>query len=465
MRIFTAKSVVTALLLALWLGVIALNWPGHFSTDSVIQLLEGRTGHYETWHPPVMSLLLGLADAVTPGAGLFAAFDATLLFGSLLLLVRVRDQVSWWAIPVLAACALTPQFLLYPGLVWKDVLFAHASVAGFACLAFAGGRWERRDLRVAFAALALVFLSLAALTRQNGIVVSLCGALAFYDIARARAKASSLAHGAAFLAAMLLAIIAAMFALISEADGGKGRVDEIKMLQLYDLAGAASADHTLPLPALHRADPAFENLIRHDGAPLFTPIRVDTLQKSPALEAARDTASPTLMAVQWRDLIVHHSLLYLKERAAIFRWTFLTPDLDRCVPFVVGFEGPAHLLWILNIAPRHDARDVALETYAERFVGTPIFSHGFFAILAVAMGLVLFRRRGPSDLAVAWLLVGAGVFTLTFFVISLACDYRYLYLLDMAAMTGAFQVALGSQSRVGRSNDDTGGTSHHAPTA
>src|SRR6185312_3892542 len=153
MRIFTAKSVVTALLLALWLGVIALNWPGHFSTDSVIQLLEGRTGHYETWHPPVMSLLLGLADAVTPGAGLFAAFDATLLFGSLLLLVRVRDQVSWWAIPVLAACALTPQFLLYPGLVWKDVLFAHASVAGFACLAFAGGRWERRDLRVAFAAL------------------------------------------------------------------------------------------------------------------------------------------------------------------------------------------------------------------------------------------------------------------------------------------------------------------------
>ena len=48
MLIPTAKSAVTALLLVLWLAVVALNWPGHFSTDSLIQLLEGRTGHYET---------------------------------------------------------------------------------------------------------------------------------------------------------------------------------------------------------------------------------------------------------------------------------------------------------------------------------------------------------------------------------------------------------------------------------
>jgi tellurite resistance protein TehA-like permease len=81
------------------------------------------------------------------------------------------------------------------------------------------------------------------------------------------------------------------------------------------------------------------------------------------------------------------------------------------------------------------------------------------------MAFVLFRRRSPADLVVGWLLVGAGVFTLTFFVISLACDYRYLYLLDLAAMTGAFQVALGSQSRLGRSDDDTGGSAADAAAA
>jgi hypothetical protein len=80
------------------------------------------------------------------------------------------------------------------------------------------------------------------------------------------------------------------------------------------------------------------------------------------------------------------------------------------------------------------------------------------------MGIVLFRRGAPADLAIAWLLVGAGLFTLTFFVISLACDYRYLYLLDLAAMTGAFQAALGSHSRFGRSHDASKSVSH-APEA
>ena len=36
-----------------------------------------------------------------------------------------------------------------------------------------------------------------------------------------------------------------------------------------------------------------------------------------------------------------------------------------------------------------------------------------------------------------WLLAGALVFTLTFAAISIACDYRYLILLDLAAMAAA----------------------------
>ena len=37
-----------------------LNLPGQLSYDSVLQLLEGRTGIYNTWHPPVMAWLLGI---------------------------------------------------------------------------------------------------------------------------------------------------------------------------------------------------------------------------------------------------------------------------------------------------------------------------------------------------------------------------------------------------------------------
>ena len=37
---------------------------------------------------------------------------------------------------------------------------------------------------------------------------------------------------------------------------------------------------------------------------------------------------------------------------------------------------------------------------------------------------------------------GSLAFAASFFVISIACDYRYLYLLDMAAITGVLYLAL-----------------------
>ena len=47
--------------------------------------------------------------------------------------------------------------------------------------------------------------------------------------------------------------------------------------------------------------------------------------------------------------------------------------------------------------------------------------------------------------AIAGLMAGALVFALSFYVISIACDYRYLDFLDMAAITGALKLASGSE--------------------
>ena len=57
--------------------------------------------------------------------------------------------------------------------------------------------------------------------------------------------------------------------------------------------------------------------------------------------------------------------------------------------------------------------------------------------------LVLFlKRRAPGDTAFAFLLLAAFAFTASFFVISIACDYRYLYALDLAVIAAAFYLAL-----------------------
>jgi hypothetical protein len=56
---------------------------------------------------------------------------------------------------------------------------------------------------------------------------------------------------------------------------------------------------------------------------------------------------------------------------------------------------------------------------------------------------VLLRRRRSPDLAVAAMLGSAFAFAASFAVISIACDYRYLYDLDLAVIAASFYLAAG----------------------
>ncbi len=57
------------------------------------------------------------------------------------------------------------------------------------------------------------------------------------------------------------------------------------------------------------------------------------------------------------------------------------------------------------------------------------------------MLVLLLVRRRTCDIAVAALPASALVFAATFFIISVACDYRYLYFLDVAAIAAGVYLA------------------------
>src|SRR3974390_3384800 len=119
----------------------------------------------------MMSWLLGVFDSILPGTALFTSFDIALFFASLAALYHLARNPSPAAAITLAGVVLTPQVVLYQGIVWKDVLFADLAIAGFAALAVAGECWERKWLRYELAALAFVLFTVATLVRQNGGVV------------------------------------------------------------------------------------------------------------------------------------------------------------------------------------------------------------------------------------------------------------------------------------------------------
>jgi hypothetical protein len=203
---------------------------------------------------------------------------------------------------------------------------------------------------------------------------------------------------------------------------------------------AARPDMKLPL--IDKADPVLGNALRTEGLRLYTPQRNDPLAASQPLQDAVAAAPDSLLRDQWLSLIVHRPLLYLQSRTDIFRWVLLTPRIDLCLPIYSGVSGPQESMDDLNMSDRWDDRDLWLELYGDHFFGTPVLQHGIFALFSLAAALLLlWRRRGP-DIAIAFLQIGALVNVATFFFISIACDYRYLYCLDIAAMTGWFAIAL-----------------------
>jgi len=425
---------------------LAVNWPGHLSYDSVMQLWEGRTGLYNNWHPPVMAWLLGAFDRLSPGAALFMAFDAVLGFGSFLALTWLYPRISWAAAAVAALAILTPQMLLYQGLVWKDVLFANAGVAGFVCLAWAARAWLRPRLRYGLIAGSAVLLVLAALARQNGVLLLVAGAGALGWIAAIHAsenkRRAAAKYGAGFLFAGLAAAAAATAALDTRLYDHTGPSMQLERLEGYDIIGALTLDPKLRFAAIERGDPLLDERMRELGVRFYNPERSDTLLYSPALQSALLNAKPGVVERGWRELIVQYPWTYLRVRADVFRWVFLTPDLMLCVPYYTGVDGPPDEMRHLGLAERYDNRDEALGEYANKFAGTPVFSHAAWGAIAAAAFVLLLRRRKPADIAIVAMLAGAMLCTLSFFVISIACDYRYLYLLDLSALVALFYLAL-----------------------
>jgi hypothetical protein len=417
------KYLAAAFLIAGFAVMLALNAPGQLSYDSVSQLAGGRAGLYNSWHPPVMSWLLGQFDALVPGTLLFLIFQSGLLLAALLAFLWLKPR-GWASVAAAALIVLTPQWLLYQGEIWKDMLFADAAIAGFAALAL-----YARTTRIAWLALSALLLGLAASTRQNGVVLLPVAALTLGLVAPRRRWA----HGLGFLAATLALVLGIHLALAPRSDGGEGSAAEIRLGQSYDLAGALARQPGLALPTLAAEDRPLEQVLRHRGTVLYSPLHNDPFAADPAVNAALSDAPDGAIGRAWTHLVTDHPLLYLRVRWADFRAVLLTPDSFACHFTPIGVTGAPQVVKSLGLTAGIRPQDQALADYAKIFFATPVFSHLFWGALALVL-LAWLARGDSTDRIVAGLLAGALLFTVTFVIISIACDYRYLVFLDLSAM-------------------------------
>jgi hypothetical protein len=213
----------------------------------------------------------------------------------------------------------------------------------------------------------------------------------------------------------------------------------LRVIQHYDIVGAVAADPAFDLSDL---PPERAAVIRAEGPRLYSDERTDGFDQSPALTRALWQTPKARLEAAWKDLVLQRPGLYLTHRLKVFGQVFLTPSIERCGPVAAGVEGPADLLAKLAIAPGVDGRDAWLDRYASGFFGTPVFSHLTYAVLALAVAAALALRRRPADIAMIGLVLSGLGFAASFLFLSIACDYRYLYMLDLSALTGLVYLAL-----------------------
>jgi hypothetical protein len=439
-----ARSALRLVIAAGFLVMLGANLPGHLSYDSVAQLSEGHFHHRSTWGPVLYAWILGFFDGILPGAALYVVASGLLLFGSLASLVDLRSRTSWLAVAVAALVVLTPQLIIYQAIVWKDVAFANTAVAGVVCLAHAAKSWSTGSRRWLWLGGALLLLAAAAQIRQNGLVVPAIAAVALGWIGSGGRWRRGLVWGLAGFVAVV-AVAQALTVLSTPPNTPKsasGVSTGIHIVQNYDLVGAAALDPTYRLTIMGKAAPGPTATILQRAKLSYSGRRVDFLDRDPVMSNAINAIPLEASEAQWVDLVTNHTGLYLRVRWEDFRWVLAPPVIDFCLPVYVGIDAPAPLLQGLKLDRRYYRADVELTNYATWFLDTPVYSHLGYAVISLVLALLLLLRRQPTDIPMAALQLAGVAFTASFFVISIACDYRYLYFTDLAALTGLIYAAI-----------------------
>jgi hypothetical protein len=437
------RLVATAIVVVGGLATFAVNFPGVMEFDSFVQLLEGRTKSYGYWHPPVMSWLLGEFDQL-PGfvATWFMAMDMVLAFGALLVLLWLPRRVSPAAAAAVALMLFLPSLALTQAVVWKDALFADAALAGAMAIALAVNRWAVPAVRWPALVVGSLLVALAVLTRQNGVVILPClvAGLAWAVRRQTGRWRLGVAYGGGMLIVTIAWVMAANAALLVYWDGTPSTQYQFNVLRLYDIVGMVKREPSLPLAVFDRAAPQLAHRIRTETVTLWTPAKSDTMETPPVVVAIEAVPAEAYKQ-QWLALVTAHPGLYLKVRGEIFRWVFQPPDVRLCHPFIVGIQPGAEPVDDFVIVPRMDPHDIALKHYGDFLANhTPLFSHGLFALIGAGVMVIVLRRRAPADIMVASLIAASFVFTATFLIISIACDYRYLTIVDLSAIAGLLYV-------------------------
>jgi hypothetical protein len=384
-----------------------------------------------------MALLLGISDKLVRGTGLYIyVFNIwSWLLASVLFIDHLRIRL-WAKLTLLCAFVFFPITFLYVGIVWKDILFSNFAILGFVLLHIATqSRW-----RSALCIVGLVCVAWSSTVRQQGFILyapaCVIGFPVLYDLLRTRFPYPK----CMVTAACLLIFIATTFATNQIIRAWAKEPPRpyifatVDPLMAFDIAGMIANNAKLDFKYFVNAGIDTATL-RLRIKQTYSPERKESLTvgERPHFYDLLSQINQSTLHKEWWRMLRESPWSYVRHRTKVFAWHLGLYDIGKCLPYHVGISpDPAELVTALGVDLNpNPLGNTWLRAFGGHFL--PWFRPIYFVIAGLClMGYAMWRRQEVR--VVVPLQAASFLYVASFWLIGVACDFRYMYLNVLAAM-------------------------------
>jgi len=409
-----------------------LLYPGFISPDSKRQILEGRSGVYGDWHPPVVTFLWSIADR----------FFIAGTFGILLL----HLSLFWWGL-----CSFTTglwsskgrwlPFLIcfYPpifgieGAIWKDLLMVGALAVALATM--------KKPPSKKWSAVFWAAIFVGTASRYNAWVAAI--PLIFIWAHRWK-RWRRLGMTAAMSIVLLVTTVLANSLLADKKE------QPWQSLAIHDVFGVAAATNQPLKPAWCSECPTYsaEKIGTHHQAfwweGTLRKIKVRLPESKADLDALRS---------QWKEMVFSNPGGYLRHRSDTF-FFMLAITMDPWGATYYQLPKRKHIFRQLNHNHQLNLVQTKIQSWLYEVRTSLFFRPWIYLLLALILLVVNWRWRLGRGEITALLLSGVGC-ELSLFIMAPSSDYRYsLWLIITTVIAGAVMGADHRSSRLSRTSSD-----------
>ena len=426
-------------------GLAVILWfrPGILHSDSLNQLLQGRTGNYNDLHPVLMSWLLGTFDRIVPGPLLALIFQVSLWSAGLGILTHLGFRRPAASL-LIAAVTFWPPILVHLAVVQKDTQMAAALLFATATVALSS-RPDASRMPLVAAFLALFY---AQGCRHNAFPAVFPLLFLCVNLALGRTRASM--ARAALLTLVVAGLWAGGTALLTRHLTHGRSLHPTQELFLSDLAAMSVREGVDLFPAYVQADRPDVDLdwIRSH----YLPDSInDVIFGRGAISWDGTRAQRDALRSSWWRAVLAHPWIYASVRLSVFGhllgfwprlWFPVFPHSDAQAASLHFDAG--------------DSRYRAFMTWVADRAANGLWFRNWFYCLGLALGAVpVIIKRDPLGICVqlsAWLYLAA------YLAVSPGnADFRYAWWVIVAALV---MPALAARSWTMRHSNEAI-TSHH----